>query len=116
MTIGQRDIGAVEAFLVDLITAGVDGPLPMLGSAEWSAADESTQLAALAAWALGGIRELDPRVIEVRCAAELAAHALRMKAAAVDVHSAADWADQARRHEAQQRALRARAQPYGAAV
>lgn len=85
---GQRDLGAVEIWLWDLISAAPPGPPILLGSPEWAAADDASRLASLAGAALVTLHEADPAVIAARLAAELLVHNLAMAAAAKAVHAA----------------------------
>ncbi|GAY09630.1 hypothetical protein [Pseudonocardia sp. N23] len=91
----ERDIEAIEGLLDGWIAEvnGVD--IPLLGTPDWVAADERTQLAAVAVFVLGCLVERDPIVIAARLAAEVATvRSIRLVAARQASHAisaGADW-------------------------
>jgi len=98
----ERDVDAIEALLDDWIAAtGPDVDIPLLGTPDWVAADDTTQRAAVAVFVLGCLVERDPIVIAARLVAETAIlRASRMAAARQASHAisaAGDWSAVARR-------------------
>lgn len=93
-----RDLDAVAEWLWQL-TARAPGEVPLLGTAQWAAADEPTRVASLARWALAGLYAEHPDVIAARLAAEIAidraAYLAAMKQASVAISRAHDWHAQA---------------------
>ncbi|ODU04158.1 MAG: hypothetical protein ABS81_11585 [Pseudonocardia sp. SCN 72-86] len=91
----ERDLDAIETLLDQWITdaGGVD--IPLLGTPEWVAADEATQLSGVAVFVLGCLVERDPLVLAARLAAEIATvRSVRMAAARQASHAisaGADW-------------------------
>ncbi|MGD9988837.1 hypothetical protein [Pseudonocardia sp.] len=98
----ERDVDAIEALLGGWIAAtrpGVD--IPLLGTSDWVAGDDTTQRAAVAVFVLGCLVERDPIIIAARLAAETAIlRASRMAAARQASHAisaGADWTALAQR-------------------
>ncbi|GAY12612.1 hypothetical protein [Pseudonocardia sp. N23] len=92
----ERDVDAIEALLDSWITAtGPDVDIPLLGTPNWTAADDTTQRAAVAVFVLGCLVERDPIIIAARLAAETAIlRASRIAAARQASHAisaGADW-------------------------
>jgi hypothetical protein len=75
----DRDLDAVAAYLDPWILAADPGhdpqttALPLLGTPEWVAADETTRNASVAVYVLACLAEREPVVIAARLAAEIAA-------------------------------------------
>ncbi|GAY11647.1 hypothetical protein [Pseudonocardia sp. N23] len=97
----ERDLDAIETLLDGWITdaGGVD--IPLLGTPEWVAAEETTQLAGVAVFVLGCLVEREPLVLAARLAAEIATvRSVRMAAARQASHAisaGADWTALAQR-------------------
>ena len=75
----DRDVDAVAQYLDAWILAAEPDhrpaatAIPLLGTPEWVAADETTRNAAVAIYVLGCLAEREPVVIAARLAAEIAA-------------------------------------------
>jgi hypothetical protein len=75
----DRDLDAVAAYLDPWILAAEPDHypaatvIPLLGSREWMAADETTRKASVALYVLACLAEREPVVIAARLAAEIAA-------------------------------------------
>ena len=75
----DRDINAVALYLDAWILAAepdhhpATTAIPLLGTPEWVAADDTTRNAAVAIYVLGCLAEREPVVIAARLAAEIAA-------------------------------------------
>ncbi|RTL61291.1 MAG: DUF2742 domain-containing protein [Pseudonocardiaceae bacterium] len=97
----ERDVDAIEALLDSWITAPGPVDIPLLGTPDWVAADDTTQRAAVAVFVLGCLVERDPIIIAARLAAETAIlRASRMAAARQASHAisaGADWTALAQR-------------------
>lgn len=98
----ERDLDAIDALLDGWIAAAGPGlDIPLLGTPEWVAADERTQLAGIAVFVLGCLVERDPLVLAARLAAEIATvRSVRMAAARQASHAisaGADWSAVAQR-------------------
>ena len=91
---------AVRSWCAPLLAAA-GGPVPLLGSRSWIAADDPTRLASLARAALAWLADCDQLAIGRDLAHHLAlvdvAVAERFKGAAVDLAEACDWAAASRR-------------------
>lgn len=91
----SRDLDAVWRWLSDVVEAAEDvaGPVPLLGTPEWSAADDRMRWASVARYAIASLDENEPHMIAYRIAVELScarradvAHRRALRDASHDVH------------------------------